>query len=87
MPCPILKSARRVGDAIDVCWEKVVEGVTYLVIRKVVGGNWERIVTTKNTNYTDRDIDITKKYRYSVRCVSEDGETKLSGCSLKGISI
>ena len=87
LPFPRLKKAKRNNKSVIVSWEKVESEVTYLVIKKIAGGNWERVGITKKTNYIDEDVEAGKKYRYSVRCVSENGEKKLSGCFLPGVLV
>ena len=87
LPIPKLKKAIKKADSIIIEWEKVSDKVTYVVARKVPKGVWTRIGMTKETMYVDSKIDITKKYIYTVRCVSDDGKTNLSSCSIQGICV
>ncbi len=87
LPTPKLKDAKKVENSVIIEWEKVADEVMYVVVRKIPGGTWERIGLTKGNTYVDSRIDINSKYIYTVRCVSDDGKTRLSSCSYKGISI
>lgn len=84
-PIPKLEKAERIKNSITIKWEKVSDEVMYVVARKVPGGTWKRIGMTSKNVYVDREIDVSKKYIYTVRCVSDDGKTNLSSCSYKGI--
>lgn len=83
---PKLKKAVWEDDFVVVRWEGVSEGINYAISRREPKGMWSRIGMTKETTYIDRDIDMNKKYIYTVRCVSDDGKISLSSCSYKGIS-
>ena len=87
LPYPRLTLAKKKKDEVIINWEKIKDGVMYTVIRKEAGGRWKRIGTTMETKYIDNDIDVGKKYTYTVRCISKDSQKNLSGCSLKGISV
>lgn len=87
LPIPKLKKAYRAGDSITIQWDQVSDEATYLVIRKTSGEKWARAGITKETSYTDKSIDASKKYIYSVRCVSEDGKSILSGFDLRGMFV
>lgn len=86
-PIPKLKIAIKQDEANYIGWEKVSDDIAYLVARRVTGGKWERICVTKNTNYIDKNIDNKRRYIYTVRCISEDGEHMLSSFSKKGVVI
>jgi len=87
LPTPKLKGAVITGNSVRVEWEKTAENVTYLVVRKTAKERWTRAGMTKETYFLDKNMDLKKKYFYSVRCVSEDGTVKLSGFCLRGISV
>lgn len=84
-PTPKLVKAERIGFSVRIEWEKVSDGLTYIIARKVLNGNWIRIGMTQENNYVDSKIDIAKKYIYTVRCVSDDGKKNLSSRSYRGI--
>lgn len=86
-PIPTLKKVTRQGNSIIVNWERVAEGVTYLVAKRTVKGKWERIGVTKTTSYVDEGIDTKTKYIYTIRCITEDGKRMLSSFSNKGMSV
>ena len=75
------------NNDVEIYWNKVAENISYLVIRKIEGKKWEKLGSTKETNYIDKHTNSGNKYIYSVRCVSDDGNVRLSGFSLKGISL
>ena len=84
-PTPKLKKATKADKSIIIEWEIVSDDITYAVIRKISGGAWKRIGLTKETKYVDSEIDTTKRFIYTVRCVSSDGKKYLSSWSVKGI--
>ena len=55
-------------DGIQISWGAVTGAEEYAVYRKVPGGYWSKIGTTKETKYLDTDkLDTNKKYIYTVR--------------------
>lgn len=86
-PIPKLLKAERIENSVMIEWEKIPDEVSYIVARRVPGGVWKRIGMTKENYYIDSDIDMDKKYIYTVRCVSDDGKINLSSCFYKGITV
>ena len=55
-------------DSIELSWDKVTGASEYYVYRKVPGGHWSQIATTKNTSYTeDKNLATGQEYVYTVR--------------------
>ncbi len=83
---PTLEGATYTSSGIKVSW-KSVSGVTkYRVYRKTKNGSWTRLATVSDTSYTDTTAKSGKVYYYTVRCVSDDGKTLISGYNTTGCS-
>lgn len=55
-------------DAIELTWEEVAGAEEYYIYRKIPGGHWSQIATTKNTSYTeDKNLATGQEYVYTVR--------------------
>lgn len=86
-PIPNLKKATKVDASVIIEWEKVSNEAMYAIFRKIPGEKWARVGITRESGYKDNEIDITKKYVYTVKCVSEDGKVNMSSCNYKGVSV
>lgn len=64
----------RMNDKVLVHWEPIDAGIKYIVMRKSVGKDWEQIAIVDDTQFEDDKILATRKYVYSVRCISQYGE-------------
>ena len=82
---PVLKKASVTDKGIKIKWEPVEGAAAYRVYRKSFGG-WYTIGITKKASFTDKKTYKGLEHTYTVRCVSEDGYTMLSGFDEKGIS-
>ena len=60
---------------------KAVPGVSlYRVFRRLnTSENWQRLADVSGTSYTDKSVASGLNYYYTVRCVSADGKTYISG--------
>lgn len=71
-------TAENTAEGIVVTWEKITGAVTYTVYRSVEGGSFEKVAeisSLKVREYTDTDVVFGKKYAYTVKCVSDKGES------------
>ena len=84
---PVLKEVKNVNGGVKVTWEESIGAVNYRVLRKVGGGEWERIGTTTKASYTDKTALSGTDYYYSVRCVTKDGKMACSGYDTRGMMI
>lgn len=86
-PTPILVSAQMTNRGVEIRWELVRKCDFYLVVKRTKNGKWTRVGITSNNYYLDEKTDLSQKYMYSVRCISEDGKEVLSSFDTKGISV
>ena len=84
---PTLVSATAGTNGITFKWN-AVSGVTkYWVIRKTEGGSWATLKKgATGTSYVDTTTTAGVKYYYTVRCLSSDGTTAISGFNATGVS-
>ena len=59
----------------------------YRVFRKTGTGSWTAIADTTETSFTDTAAVSGTKYSYTVRCVSADGSTYVSGYNTTGKTV
>ncbi len=77
---PVISSITKTSIGITIKWNKP-EGSTnhYKIYWKNESGNWTPIATTNTTSFTDYDVEAGTKYTYTVRVISADEKTNLSG--------
>ena len=77
---PVISSITKTSKSITIKWNKP-EGSTnhYKIYWKNESGNWTPIATTNTTSFTDYDVEAGTKYTYTVRVISADEKTNLSG--------
>ncbi len=80
---PPLKSIDNTEFGVLIKWDKVRGREEYNVYRKVKGGSYSKIGTTKNTYYTDKKAKSGKKYYYIVKAVK--GSVSSASSSAKSI--
>ena len=61
------------ADGIGFTWEPVEGAVRYRVYRKLANQGWTRLSEQTDTAYFDKDCELDTEYRYTVRCVNEQG--------------
>ena len=83
---PVLRSAAAVSGGIRVTWDAVDDAVKYRVYRKYGGGSWTALANTAATAYTDTRVTPDTAYTYTVRCISADGTSAVSGFDTRGVS-
>ena len=85
---PVLSSVKNVDGDVLLKWTAVPGAVNYRVIRKLQGSStWTRLGYTAGTNFLDETAKAGKTYVYSVRCVTKDGNTSVSGYNATGLTI
>ena len=75
---PIIKKIENTSSGVKITWGKVKGGDSYEVYRKISGGSYSKIGTTKNTYYTDQKAKSGKKYYYYVKAKNEAGLSSAS---------
>ena len=77
---PVISSITKTSKSITIKWNKP-EGSTnhYKIYWKNESGNWMPVATTNTTSFTDYDVEAGTKYTYTVRVISADEKTNLSG--------
>ncbi len=83
---PVLSSAYVNNAGTVIKWNKVKGAAKYRVFYKV-GSSWKRIADTSSTSYTWSGAKTGTKYTFTVRCVSGDGRTYVSGFDSAGKTI
>ena len=85
---PVLKSAANAATGVKVTWVKSAGAVKYRVYRKEGSGSWKKIADVGDVNtYTDTTAVSGTEYKYTVRCLSEDGKSTISGYDTEGKSV
>ena len=82
-PTLISISSNNYGTTIK--WDKVEGAENYKVLRRSADGSWEKLADTTAESYTDKSSRSGLNYYYTVRCVSEDGKSYISGYNSTGI--
>ena len=86
LPTPTLVSAAASGSNIVFGWNAVDGAAGYRVYRKYAGVNWTVLCDVTGTSYTDTNVTKGVLYTYTVRCLSADGKTCVSGFDATGKS-
>ncbi len=85
---PMLKGLGNVNGGVEIRWSKVSGAVKYRVFRKAAGqGSWKKIGDTSAVKYTDKTAVSGTKYAYTVRCISQSGNSYTSGYNSAGKAI
>ncbi|MCH5316505.1 MAG: fibronectin type III domain-containing protein [Eubacterium sp.] len=84
-PRDISVSATVTGVKIN--WSKVSGAEKYRVFYKTGSGGWTKIDDTTSTNYTWTGAKSGTNYTFTVRCISNDGNTYMSDYNSVGASI
>jgi fibronectin type 3 domain-containing protein len=83
---PTLKSVTDKKEGLVVKWDAVKGGKWYTIYRKTGNGSWKNIATTTCTEYVDKNTTVGTKYTYTVCCVSEYFNDKISYYKSNGIT-
>lgn len=83
---PVLSSAYVNNAGTVIKWNKVKGAAKYRVFYKA-GSCWKRIADTSSTSYTWSAAKTGTKYTFTVRCVSGDGRTYVSGFDSAGKTV
>ncbi len=70
---PVVKSVTVKQTSITVKWDAVDGATSYVVYRKLVGGNWAVLKTVTSTSYTDKSVVSGKNYHYTVKARNAAG--------------
>ena len=65
------------ADGVKISWDKVGGAKKYRIFYYGSKG-WTRMVDTTDTSYIDKDVRSNYTYRYTVRCITEDGSAYTS---------
>ena len=77
---PVISSLTKTGNGITIKWNAPAGTSNhYKVFWKNENGNWQSIATTTTTSFTDYDVQSGTKYTYTIRVVSADENSHLSG--------
>lgn len=63
-----------VKNGILIRWDKVDKAVKYIIYKKNVDGNFEKLFETEDTSYTDEKVEKQSEYTYSVVSVDKNGK-------------
>ncbi len=75
---PKLKTISNTSSGVKITWGKVGGADSYEVYRKVKGGSYSKVGTTRKTYFTDKKAKSGKKYYYVVKAVNEAGKSDSS---------
>ena len=80
---PKLANMESTTNSITITWTKP-EGSSRYRVYKLVNGSWKRLTETTSNKYTDTDVYVGGTYTYTVRCLSSDGKSFISGFDPNG---
>ena len=83
---PTLKALDYTKDGILISWNSSPGAEKYRVYYYGRKG-WTKMVETTETSYVDTDVESNKNYRYTVRCITQDGKNFTSDCETPGVKI
>ncbi len=75
---PVISSLTATENGVKVKWGAVNGIERYLVYRAEDKKSWSRLAVVSDAEYLDTSAVSGTKYKYTVRCLSADGETLLS---------
>lgn len=81
---PALKSTECINNGVKITWGAVKGASKYRVFYKS-GSTWKSMGDTTDTSFVDTVVTSGKSYTYTVRCISSDGKSYVSGYDSKGI--
>ncbi len=81
MIAPVIYSAYNEIAGIRVRWNAVPDATSYNVYRRNPGGNWAKLATTPDIEFTDASVISGVIYQYTVEANTPDGPT---GYNLEG---
>ena len=87
LSAPKLGSASFANDQVTVSWNSVSSAENYRVYRKAGSSGWVGLGNTTSTEYVDPAPVSGQTNYYTVRCISADGSTLMSGCVTPGVSV
>lgn len=83
---PKITSIRAINSGTEVNWGKVSGAQRYRVYRKTAGDSWSSVGTATTNSFTDATAKKGTQYTYTVRCISLQDGTLLSGYDEEGKS-
>ena len=84
---PKISKVSNTSTGVKVTWGKVTGAEKYRLYYKTGSGSWKKIADTTKTSYTWTKAKSGTKYSFTVRCVSADGKTSVSGYDNTGKAI
>ena len=82
---PHLISATVDQAGVTVSWNPVVGAAMYQVYRKNTAGKWERIGSTGDLYFVDKNVEKFRAYTYTVLCLNSNSEI-ISGFDPTGVT-
>ncbi len=67
LDAPQLVSVTKASKGVNFTWSKVKGAGGYIVYRKVEGGSWVKVATTKGTSYVDKKAKSGVAYYYTAK--------------------
>ena len=84
---PKVSSLTNTASGVEIKWDTIKHAEKYRVLRKTGGGSWASVGTTTAASFVDKTAASGATYSYTVRCVSNDGNSYTSTFDEKGKSI
>ena len=84
---PVVSNVSPANNGVKVSWKAVSGASKYRVFRKGYGENWKKIADTTSVDCIDKSAMSGTTYRYTVRCISDDGKQYLSSYDKNGKKI
>ena len=84
---PKLNNLLNIYGGVQITWRPSAGASVYRIYRKTDGSSWSKIADTKSIPYADTNALPGTTYTYTVRCLSDDGKSTISGYDSKGLTI
>lgn len=84
---PKLSSVSNTAEGVEIKWGRVAGAAKYRVFYKTDSSDWIKIADTAFTGFTWENAESGTSYAFTVRCISEDGNSYTSSFDREGESV
>ena len=84
---PKISALTNEATGVKITWGAVSGAEKYRVYYKNSSGGWTKIADVTDTSYTWTEAENETNYTFTVRCISSDGKSTISGYDSNGKSI
>ncbi|MDD6212425.1 MAG: fibronectin type III domain-containing protein [Clostridiales bacterium] len=84
---PAISSLTNTAEGVKIKWKAAAGTKKYRIFRKTGSQSWESLEDTTSTEFLDDSVQSGTTYRYSIRCLSSDGQSYISSFDSTGKAI